>query len=94
MSVKTVRPGKNDWPSATSPSLASLEEICGKELVQAALAQGITGLGSKAELLGAKEGDRTRNELRALFDSSCHAAPIALYTVTRVVPTLKHIRWI
>ena len=47
MTVKTVRPGKNDWPSQTSPSLESLDEICGKEIVESALAQGIVALGTK-----------------------------------------------
>ena len=93
MTVKTVRPGKNDWPSQTSPSLESLDEICGKELVEAALAQGIVALGTKTELLGAEDSDRTKNELRALFDPDCHIAPVALYAVTRVVPTLRHVHW-
>ena len=94
MSVKTVRPGKNDWPSVTAPNLESLDAICGEELVRIALAQGGITLGSKAELLGAKDNDRTRNELRALFSSKRKSAPIPLYAVTRVVPTLKHICWI
>ncbi|WP_152448051.1 hypothetical protein [Nocardiopsis alkaliphila] len=93
MTVKTVRPGKDDWPTQTSPSLESLHEICGKELVEAAIAQGIIALGPKVELLGAQDNDRTKNELRALFAPERNIAPIALYAITRVVPTLRHVHW-
>ncbi|WP_285730385.1 hypothetical protein [Nocardiopsis sp. ATB16-24] len=94
MTVDTVRPGKDEWPSRTSPSLEGLHEICGKERVEAAIAQGIVSLGTKAELLGAEDNDRTKNGLRALFDPNRHVAPVALYAVTRVVPTLRHVHWL
>ncbi|WP_152486357.1 hypothetical protein [Nocardiopsis lucentensis] len=94
MAVNVVFPGEDDWPKRTSPALEGLHMHCGRELVERVRGLGIADLGPKSQLLPTKEGDRTKNQLRALFCESEEAAPVALYAITHLVPTLRYIGWI
>lgn len=93
MPVWIVRPDSEDWPRhKKSITVTDLDEICGRKLIKAARAEGITELGTKQQVLGTF--DRTWRELCAQFSPANEAAPVTLYVVTRIAPTLKHIGWL
>lgn len=94
MTAWTVKPRADGWPEFKKPSsLAVLHDTCGSKLIDAACDQGVRRIASKKSLLGTE--DKTRNELCALIGhNAADTAPVALYTVTRIAPTLRHINWI
>ncbi|MER5623054.1 hypothetical protein ABT061_18640 [Streptosporangium sp. NPDC002544] len=93
MSVYLVQPSEQGWPKLQKKlTLDDFHLTVGSELIEAAHSLGIMGIASKEELLG--ETGRSRNELCGTFGSGAEAAPVALYVISRVVPTLRAVNWL
>ena len=92
MAVVLVHPDSNGWPKRRFCSLEELQDACGPQLFGALHDHGVTRIDTREAILG--DDSRQRNRLLALLDPAEESAPIVLYTVTHIVPTLKHIAWL
>jgi hypothetical protein len=74
MPVWIVQPDNEDWPRhKKSLTISDLDNICGRRLIKAACAEGITELGTRQQILGTL--DRTRRELCGQFSPANDTAP-------------------
>jgi hypothetical protein len=92
MAICLIRPDAKGWPRKTFPSIDEVQGTCGPDLFQALYDHGVADIDTREAILG--DDTRQRNRLCALLDPAKESAPIVLYAVTHVVPTLRHIRWL
>ncbi|NNN34503.1 hypothetical protein HLK59_29915 [Streptomyces sp. S3(2020)] len=92
MAVCLINPDAKGWPRKTFPSTDEVRGACGPDLFQALYNHGVVDIDTREAILG--DDTRQRNRLCALLDPATESAPIVLYAVTHVVPTLRHIRWL
>ncbi|MGD9485197.1 hypothetical protein WDH52_18435 [Streptomyces sp. TRM70308] len=92
MSVCLVRPDGNGWPRASWCRSWELVAECGHEILDALYELGVIRIDDCETVLG--DDSRQRKRLCALLGPDAEAAPIALYVVTRVLPTLRHVKWL
>ncbi|WP_371779011.1 hypothetical protein [Streptosporangium subroseum] len=92
MSVYLVQPNDQGWPKLRKKlTFDDFHHTVGSELIEATHNLGVMCIASKEELLG--ETGRSMNELCGTFKSHTEAAPVALYVISRVVPTLRSVNW-
>ncbi|MEU5193645.1 hypothetical protein AB0G86_06215 [Streptomyces scabiei] len=92
VAVCLISPDANGWPTKSFPWLHEVQAACGPDLLQKLYDHGVTDIDTREAILG--DDTRQRNRVCALLDPAKETAPIVLYTVTHVVPTLRHISWL
>lgn len=92
MIIYLVRPDENNHPRRKKCTLEQLTGAVGDDLVRATRQLGVVDIGTKEQLLG--DTGRTRTELCGILNPKSETAPVALYVISRVVPTLKKVGWL
>lgn len=93
MAVYLVGPDDKGWPRKRHCGLDELRDACGLELVDECFRLGVIRIDTREALLR-DDNPAHKNRLCAVLEPTQDCAPIALYVVTHVVPTLKHIGWL
>lgn len=92
MAVCLILPDGEGWPRQKWCTADQLLDVCGTEVLEALNGHGVSRIDTREAIL--QEDGRQRNRLCALLDPDDEVAPVALYAVTHVVPTLKHVGWL
>jgi len=93
MSVYLVQPNNQGWPKLRKKlTFDDFHNTVGSELIEATHDLGVTSIASKEKILG--ETGRSMKELCGTFKPDAELAPIALYVISRVVPTLRAVNWL